>query len=180
VAKIILKKSKQLLSDVDAAARAALAAVAPRAVLLTGPANATPGLASGSVALVVTSPPFLNIVQYATDNWLRCWFLGYDSSAVKLTAPSRLDKWSEAMTAVFRELHRVLRKGGHVAFEVGEIHGGETKLEETVIPCGAAAGLTPLLVLINDQEFTKTANCWGVDNNAKGTNTNRIVVFRKE
>ena len=26
--------------------------------------------------------------------------------------------------------------------------------------------------------FTKTANCWGVDNMAKGTNTNRIVLFR--
>ena len=180
VAKIILKKSKQLLGDVDASTRAALANVAPHAVLLTGPADATPGLAADSVALVVTSPPFLNIVQYATDNWLRCWFLGFDSSAVKLTVPSRLDKWSEAMMAVFRELHRVLRKSGHVAFEVGEVHGGETKLEETVIPCGAAAGLTPVLVLINDQEFTKTANCWGVDNNAKGTNTNRIVVFRKE
>jgi hypothetical protein len=35
------------------------------------------------------------------------------------------------------------------------------------------------MVLINDQEFTKTANCWGVDNMSKGTNTNRIVVFRK-
>ena len=36
-----------------------------------------------------------------------------------------------------------------------------------------------ILVLINDQKFTKTANCWGVDNMAKGTNTNRIVLFRK-
>jgi hypothetical protein len=36
-----------------------------------------------------------------------------------------------------------------------------------------------MLVVINDQRFTKTANCWGVDNNSKGTNTNRIVVFRK-
>ena len=69
--------------------------------------------------------------------------------------------------------------GGHVAFEVGEVHGGKTKLEETVLPCGVAAGLEPVLVLINDQKFTKTANCWGVDNNAKGTNTNRIVLFRK-
>jgi hypothetical protein len=34
-------------------------------------------------------------------------------------------------------------------------------------------------VLINAQQFTKTAACWGVDNNAKGTNTNRIVLFRK-
>ena len=41
------------------------------------------------------------------------------------------------------------------------------------------AGLEPVLILINDQEFTKTANCWGVDNNTRGTNTNRIVVFRK-
>jgi hypothetical protein len=48
-----------------------------------------------------------------------------------------------------------------------------------VIPCGAKAGLEPVLVLINDQKFTKTANCWGVDNNDKGTNTNRVVVLRK-
>ena len=83
------------------------------------------------------------------------------------------------MTEVFRELHRVLKPGGHVAFEVGEVRGGKLKLEETVLPCGLTAGLEPLLVLINDQAFTKTANCWGVDNNAKGTNTNRVVVFRK-
>ena len=44
--------------------------------------------------------------------------------------------------------------------------------------CGVAAGLRPELILINDQKFTKTANCWGVDNNSKGTNTNRIVLFR--
>jgi hypothetical protein len=42
-----------------------------------------------------------------------------------------------------------------------------------------AAGLEPLLVVINAQQFTKTANCWGVANNRKGTNSNRIVLFRK-
>ena len=44
---------------------------------------------------------------------------------------------------------------------------------------GKAAGLEPVLVLINDQKFTKTANCWGVSNNAKGTNSNRIVLLRR-
>jgi len=48
-----------------------------------------------------------------------------------------------------------------------------------VVLCGLDAGLEPLLILINDQKFTKTANCWGVNNNNKGTNTNRIVLFRK-
>ena len=90
-----------------------------------------------------------------------------------------LDEWQRAMTDVFCELFRVLRPGGHVAFEVGEVRGGELRLEEVVVPCGVEAGLQPVLVLINDQKFTKTANCWGVDNNSKGTNTNRIVVFRK-
>ena len=83
------------------------------------------------------------------------------------------------MTAVFSELARILKPGGHVAFEVGEVRGGRVRLEEHVIPCGVQARLDPVLLLINAQEFTKTAACWGVDNNLKGTNTNRIVLFRK-
>ena len=38
---------------------------------------------------------------------------------------------------------------------------------------------TPILVMINAQNFTKTSAAWGIDNNKKGTNTNRIVVFKK-
>jgi hypothetical protein len=179
VVKIILKKSRQLLGDVDNRARSALDEVSTKAVLLTGPAASTPQLQSNSISLVVTSPPFLNVVQYATDNWLRCWFLGINPGRVRLTTPVKLSEWQRAMTEVFHELHRVLRPGGHVAFEVGEVHNGVTRLEETVLPCGVGAGLDPVLVLINDQKFTKTANCWGIDNMSKGTNTNRVVVLRK-
>ena len=180
VASLILKKSRQLLKDCDSPARTALASVASSSTLLTHPAAQTPEIPDDSVSLVVTSPPFLNVVQYAEDNWLRCWFVGIQADSVKLTIPRKLEDWKAAMTEVFHELHRVLKPGGHVAFEVGEIHVGKTKLEEAVLPCGVAAGLEPLLVLINDQKFTKTANCWGVDNNFKGTNTNRIVVFQKQ
>ena len=179
VQRIIIKKTRSLIRDCDEAARRRLAGRAPRARLLTQTADRTPEIASSSVALVVTSPPFLNVVNYAADNWLRCWFCGIDAASVRITMARRLDDWQAAMAAVFRELGRVLRPGGHVAFEVGEVKGGTVRLEEAVIPCGASAGLDPIAVVVNDQAFTKTANCWGVSNNRKGTNTNRIVVFRK-
>jgi hypothetical protein len=112
---------------------------------------------------VVTSPPFLEVVDYAENNWLRCWFAGIDPQSVKLMFPRKLDAWATALTGVLREPHRVSKPGGHVTFEVGEVPGGKTKLEETMLPCGVAAGpgLVLVLVLINDQEFTKTANGWG-------------------
>ncbi|MFN7139083.1 MAG: site-specific DNA-methyltransferase, partial [Limisphaerales bacterium] len=179
IAKLILKKSKQLLSDCTAEELANLKAVGSHALLLTQTNDRTYQIPDESISLVVTSPPFLDVVDYAGDNWLRCWFCGIDAKSVKLTVPKKLEEWQSAMTDVFRELHRILKPGGHVAFEVGEVRGGKVKLEEAVIPCGMEAGLIPELILINDQKFTKTANCWGVDNNAKGTNTNRIVVFRK-
>lgn len=176
---LILRKTKSLLADCTESERARMAEVAPEARLFTKSCEAVPEIAANTVDLVVTSPPFLNVVDYAADNWLRCWFLGFDAASVKLSIHRRPPEWRAAMTRVFTELHRVLRPGGHVAFEVGEVNAGRVLLEELVVQAGSNAGLTPELILINDQEFTKTANCWGVSNNTKGTNTNRIVVFQK-
>ena len=127
----------------------------------------------------MTSPPFLDVVDYAGDNWLRCWFCGIDPAQVAITMAKRVDHWREAMRAVFVELQRVVRPGKFVAFEVGEVQRGAVKLDEIVLPAAIDAGFEATLVLINAQQFTKTANCWGVANNRKCTNTNRIVLVRK-
>lgn len=176
---LIVAKSRSLLRTCDDASLRALERTSRQHLLLTQTSSSTPQIQSGSVDLVVTSPPFLDVVDYAGDNWLRGWFCGIDTTSVKLTVIRKVEQWQTAMTIVFDEIARVLRPGGHVAFEVGEVRGGRVKLEETVLPCGLAAGLEPRLVMINAQHFTKTANCWGVSNNRKGTNTNRIVVFRR-
>ncbi|MBK8980419.1 MAG: site-specific DNA-methyltransferase [Planctomycetes bacterium] len=177
----LLRKSRALLADVDDALRARLAALVDgHAVATTAPADDVAGLPDGSVRLVVTSPPFLDVVQYASDNWLRCWFCGIDAQRVAITQARKVGDWEAAMTAALRECRRALRDDGHVAFEVGEVRGGATRLEEHVIDSARDAGLVPLLVLIQEQRFTKTANCWGIDNNARGTNTNRVVVLRRE
>ena len=176
---IVLDKSRSLLRDCTPSERTGLEVLAPTHRILLGAASTTSALERDVAALVVTSPPFLDVVDYRNDNWLRCWFCGIDAASVPMTLSKQVDSWKQFITSSLRELRRVLRPGGHVAFEVGEVRGGALRLEEVVIPAGLEAGLEPMLVLVNAQRFTKTANCWGVTNNRKGTNTNRVVLFRK-
>lgn len=176
---LLARKSRQLLGEAlpEGACLGGRGRRAP--ILLTRSSDCTPELADGSVDFVVTSPPFLDVVQYTTDNWLRCWFCGIDSKSVPVWQLRKLEDWEAAMERVFRELHRVVRPGGWIAFEVGEVRKGTVRLEEHALAVGAAAGLRPACVLINDQDFTKTSNCWGITNDMRGTNTNRIVVFQR-
>ena len=76
---LILKKTKQLLSGLEPVQERHLAQASRDAVFFSGDARRTPELANASVALTVTSPPFLDVVDYAGDNWLRCWFAGLDA-----------------------------------------------------------------------------------------------------
>ena len=174
---IILRKTRSLLSKLQARELKTLTVNTP--LLITGSSDNTSAIASESIQLAVTSPPFLDIVNYQADNWLRCWFNGIDAKAVAIWQLKKPADWQAAMTRTFRELYRVLASGGFVAFEVGEVRNGKILLETLVVPAAMEAGLKPLMVLVNDQMFTKTANCWGVNNRTKGTNTNRIVLIGK-
>jgi hypothetical protein len=169
---IIMKKSRGLLAD--GAAREH-----PPAVFMTGPADRTPGLQDCSVDLVITSPPFLDIVDYEGDNWLRCWFAGIDPRTVKIDRHRDVADWEAFVRRVFVELARVMRPDGLVAFEVGEVRGGTILLERHVINAITGLPFEVSGVMVNQQCFTKTANCWGVGNNSAGTNSNRIVLARR-
>lgn len=173
---LILKKTKQLLRDSvpDHYRR-------EDAIILTQTANSTSQLEIEDefVDLVVTSPPFLDVVNYIQDNWLRMWFCRINSSDKYIWQIKNKRDWTDAMTAVFHELRRVLKPKGIIAFEVGEVRRQSVRLERCAIRAAMRAGLTVDYVLINTQDFTKTANCWGVFNNRKGTNSNRVVVLRK-
>ena len=61
---------------------------------------------------------------------------------------------------------------------MGEVRKGRVKLEEYVVRLARAAGLSCFAVLINSQRFTKTDNNWGITNNAKGANSNKVVLLQ--
>ena len=172
VAAVILKKSKSLLRDGCAPSQV-------RSGLHTGAAWDVPGIPDGVVNLTVTSPPFLDIVQYAADNWLRCWFAGIDPNAIEIDMHRTEDAWTEMVRRVLVEQGRILCPGGYVAFEVGEVRNGKVFLERLVWQAAEGLPFERLGVMVNDQEFTKTANCWGVANGSKGTNSNRIALLQR-
>ena len=143
------------------------------------PSHNTNFISENSVDLVVTSPPFLDVVQYAQDNWLRCWFAGIDAKSVPISMHKTVADWTDFTRDTLKELSRVVKSGGHIAYEVGEVRNGKILLEQYVAEAAQNLPLEILGVMVNEQNFTKTANCWGVKNNSKGTNSNRIVVMKR-
>lgn len=178
---IVLKKTRDLSSRLNENLILRLKRISAKARFFNVDVRNTSAIKNNSVHLTVTSPPFLDIVNYAEDNWLRCWFNNINTEEVarKITSARKIENWEKVMFEVFIELYRITKRGGYVAFEVGEVKRGKIKLDEHIVPLGIKAGFKCFGIVINQQKFTKTANIWGINNNEAGTNTNRIVVFRK-
>jgi DNA modification methylase len=145
-------------------------------------ANHVPAIDSNSVDLIVTSPPFLDKVDYEGDNWLRHWFLDIPkNSERKLSIFSNVSEWNSFIQSTLKESSRVLKKGAFMVMEVGEVKKGNEiiNLDEDVVSMAVGTGLSWEKTYIHTQSFTKLSNCWQVSNNEKGTNSNRCVVLRK-
>lgn len=184
VAPRIIRKSAQALrdgfsSDFFSVSTANAVEVADARQIAWAPAN--------SVDLVVTSPPFLDKVDYITDNWMELWFAGISEKKFResLIMVNSLQRWSAFMHDVMLEMLRVLKPRSYAIIEVGEVETsqGVICLDDVVADIAHSLS-TPEKrfvvdeVLVNQQEFTKLANCFRVDNNVKGTNTNRLVVLK--
>lgn len=174
VAQLILRKTRALLRD------AQVCAPKGRSRGFFQQAVDAPFDYSGPpVVLAVTSPPFMDIVNYKEDNWMRCWFAGVDPAAIRITQTRKLAEWKALVRGALQSVVAIVRPGGVFAFEVGEIRRGSLLLDRVVAEVARETAWEPVCVVINQQTFTKTANIWGVDNNERGTNSNRIVVMRR-
>ena len=174
VARLILRKTRSLLRDAE---RQCPVAVEPG--FLQQAVDAPFAYDGPPVSLAVTSPPFMDVVNYRQDNWMRCWFAGVDPDGIGITQTRRLEDWMDLVRAVLGNVAAVTKRGGLFAFEVGEIRRGALLLDRVVADVARDTPWEPVCIVINAQAFTKTSNAWGVANNRGGTNTNRIVLLRR-
>jgi methylase of polypeptide subunit release factors len=71
---------------------------------------------------IITSPPYMNALDYGRDNRLRLWFLTRTShQAVDDRNISTRRKFEKAMEIVSRESARGLKKNGFVTIIIGEL-----------------------------------------------------------
>jgi hypothetical protein len=75
-----------------------------------------------SIDAVVTSPPYMNALDYVRDNRLRLWFLGYDNGIpLQRYNPCNVHEFKELMHGCLEMIHRVLRSNKRCAMVVGEV-----------------------------------------------------------
>jgi hypothetical protein len=76
----------------------------------------------GCIDAIVTSPPYMDALDYARDNRLRLWFLGVDDYKIYNSHLGSTSNFANLMTAFLNGAHRWLREGGHVVCVVGEVN----------------------------------------------------------
>jgi DNA modification methylase len=176
----ILKKSKKDLSD---QVPEFFHQYSKQNIYLQGSSENIKHIESQTVDLIITSPPFLDKVDYEGDNWLKNWFLNFPIHSEEngpSVFSSTLD-YRKFIKNSIQECSRVLKPGGRMVVEVGDVwfRGGQINLDEWIVEEATGTSLFWEKSLIQTQKFTKLSNCWNVTNNEKGTNSNRCVVFKK-
>jgi site-specific DNA-methyltransferase (adenine-specific) len=75
------------------------------------------------VRLVLTSPPYLRVVKYGYYNWLRTWFLGYDSRAIDASLDDAHHRapYLAFMREVLHDLRPAMTDDGIAVLVIGDV-----------------------------------------------------------
>lgn len=137
----------------------------------------------GKVDLILTSPPYLGIVNYAKQNWIRSWFLDSDPLKIseKLDDDLNINQWVQFSKKTLIEFKKILKPDGVAVFVIGDV----AKSKNSVIPLARDFAfmvkenkLFKNVWIFSDyiQGVEKTTRIWG-ETKGKATATDRIVIL---
>ena len=76
-----------------------------------------------SIDMIITSPPYFNVINYAYDNRLRLWALGFNYKDIqkKLCMTASIQKYSVFIEDSIKEMYRVLKDDTWAIIVVGDV-----------------------------------------------------------
>lgn len=146
-----------------------------------------PKILDSTIKLIVTSPPYTQVIRYGDYNWIRLWFLGSNSDDVdkNLFCSASLEKYEKFISEALQECWRVLKYDGICVLVIGDVKGranGEvTNLAEIIWEKSASRlGFSLLTPIIEDiiNENTKVSKIWG-STRGNATIIDRVLILKK-
>ena len=109
-----------------------------------------PSIPRSSVQLVVTSPPFLDIVQGRGGQLAGgAGLLVSDATSVAMAIHRTEAAWQDMVRNTLTERARVVAPGGHVAFEAGEVATARSSSQPLVWEAAEDLPFDRLFVMFN-------------------------------
>ena len=137
----------------------------------------------GAVDLVLTSPPYLNVVNYALQNWIRMWFLNEDVKDADevLDDDLTLGEWAGFAMGVVHEIKKMMREGGVAVLVVGDVVRSANSVvspARELIRRVHHEGTFSYVGCLSDHLHTaeKTTRIWK-ETKGKATSVDRIVIL---
>lgn len=131
------------------------------------------------VDAIITSPPYMNALDYRRDNRLRLWFLDRSTSDAVREPVDQRHEFAKTMRVFLTKAAAALRPGGHLVMVVGEMvrrSGTTGHPSETILEIARAA--TPSLRLLETYE-DEIPDIRRARRDCRGTKREHILVLRK-
>jgi site-specific DNA-methyltransferase (adenine-specific) len=138
------------------------------------------------IAGIVTSPPYLGVLQYGSFNWIRLWFLGADPKDVDsmLDATGSIDKYVSFIASFLLSAGRAVEPDTPVIMVIGDVEQNGQCLELAYVVWNELDGITPFeCEMIVEDDFgteNKTTRIWGEDKKGQATPRDRVLVLRRD
>jgi DNA modification methylase len=133
------------------------------------------------VTLVLTSPPYLGIVNYAKQNWIRSWFLNQnpEKTSLELDDDLNLYEWLQFSKSVAEQMKVLLKKDGVAVFIIGDVAKSKTSIISLAREFALMIRERKIfnhVWCINDEilDTDKTTRIWG-DTKGNATAIDRVI-----
>lgn len=129
---------------------------------------------------VITSPPYMNALDYRRDNRLRMWFIDPDySRPIDADAKKQQAQFKAIVTALARGVQSGLKRSGHCVIVVGEQVSRSFEAHPADVVCAIMGREAPSLVLERVMVDT-IPDVRRSRRHCDGTKRERFLVFRRK